>query len=136
MSSFTDILEDELIDHLFGIGTYASPVLSIGLYTANPTDSTTGTEVTNANNYARTADQTGTANWNTSSGGSTTNKLNIDFNQCQTATWGTVTAMAISDSATYGAGNQLMYDDFAGVAINVNDTARFPASTGITCAIT
>lgn len=135
MSSFKDFLEDELVDHLFGIGTYASPALHIGLYTANPSDSANGTEVTNANAYARTGDQTGTDNWNTSSGGSTTNKLNIDFAQA-TGNWGTVTAMAISDSGTHGGGNQLMYDDFTGVAINTNDTARFPASTGITVAIT
>lgn len=130
--SFSEYLEDEVIDHIFGIGTFGSPVLSIALYTATPTDvAGSGTEVTNANDYARTVNQTGTANWTTSDAGITKNKLNIDFPTCTPLTWGAVEAMAITDSPTYGAGNQQMWDDFTPVTINAGDTARFPATTGI-----
>ncbi len=85
--SFSEYLEDEVIDHIFGIGTFSSPVLSIALYTTTPTDvADSGAEVTDANDYARTADQAGTANWTTSAAGITKNRLNIDFAPCVTNT--------------------------------------------------
>ncbi len=130
--SFSEYLEDEVIDHIFGIGTFSSPVLSIALYTTTPTDvADSGAEVTDANDYARTADQAGTANWTTSAAGITKNRLNIDFDPCVTNTWGAVEAMAITNSAVYDSGDQQMWGSFTPVTIAVGDTARFPATTGI-----
>lgn len=39
MGSFSDYLEDELLDHLFGKSTFTSPTVYVALSTADPTDS-------------------------------------------------------------------------------------------------
>ena len=132
MASFSDYLEQGLLNHVFSLtGAFAQPIISIGLYTVIPTDvAGSGTEVLDSNAYARTADIKGASNWTKSGTTQVANDNNIDFTEA-TGNWGTVLAMAISDSATYGAGNQLMWSGFTGVAIETGDTARFVAATGV-----
>jgi hypothetical protein len=51
---FTDYAENKLIDYLFrGQASGTPSTWYVALYTTCPTDSTAGTEVTNANSYAR-----------------------------------------------------------------------------------
>ena len=53
-TDFTDYAENKLIDYLFrGQASGTPSTWYVALYTACPTDSTAGTEVTNACAYAR-----------------------------------------------------------------------------------
>jgi len=126
--SFKDATETAVLDHITGKTTYTLPTtVAVGLYTAAPTDSTAGTEVTNANAYAR-KDTSGT-DWNAASAGSTSNVNDLAFPQA-TGSWGTVNSFATSDSATYGGGSQIVWGDLtASKAIGNGDTAKFAGGT-------
>lgn len=111
MGSLSDYAETALVKHIF-LETAYSPAATIylALATADPTDAATGAsmnECANSGSYARTAiafsasasrrsTQTGAVTFPTASG-----------------SWGTVTHWAITDSATYGAGNVLAHGAFA-----------------------
>lgn len=146
MAAFTDYAENKILDFLFrgqaltGIngatataGTGPSN-LYIGLLTAAPTDSTTGTEVT-GNNYARVGVASSLTNWkstqndntaSTGTSGATSNTNIITFNTPTPAGWGTVTAVGIYDSASNG--NLLIYSTLTvSKTINAGDTVTFPA---------
>jgi len=107
MGSFTDYLENKVLDHVVGKTSFTMPaVVAVALFTAAPSDAGGGTEVTNANNYARKA--TAGTDWQAAASGATQNTAAITFN-VPSGSWGTVTHFAIMDSATYGAGNMLMW---------------------------
>ena len=126
--SFSDFLEAEYLDHHFNIGAFTAPTVhAVALYTAVPSDTGGGTEVTGGS-YARVDAGNGASNWSRATS-TITNDNNIDLGPA-TASWGTVVAFAIFDATT--AGNFLMWDDFTGVLIDNTDTARFAATTGIT----
>jgi len=96
MAGFSDYLEDELLDHVFGNAAYTSPAtVYAALYTAAPSDAGGGTEVTGGS-YARTAISFGAA-----SSGSVTNDTAVEF-PAATAGWGTVTHVGIFDASTSG----------------------------------
>ena len=108
-------------------GTLAGPYLA--LYTAAPSDSAAGTEVTGGA-YAR-ANTNGL--WATPSGSSPTtvsNNATITF-PTATASWGTIVAFALFDAST--GGNRLYWGDLtdATKAVASGDTASF-ASGAIT----
>jgi hypothetical protein len=126
--SLADGTEASLLDHLFAIATMTEyTAMWAALYTATPSDAGGGTECTGGS-YARDSIGIGGTNW-TRATSTVTNDNNIDFVQA-TAGWGTVTAMGVFSLVT--AGVLYFWDDFTGVAINTDDTARFPANTGIT----
>jgi hypothetical protein len=116
----TDYAQNKLVDYLFrGQASTAPSTWYVALYTACPTDSTAGTEVTNANGYARqsvgvnaltnwAATQGGTA---VSSGtaGTTSNLAAINFPTVTTSSWGTINCWGLVDSGTWGAGNIWVY---------------------------
>lgn len=105
MGSFTDYVENKVLDHITGKTSFTMPTtVAIALFTAAPSDAGGGTEVTNANNYARKA--TVGADWQAAASGATQNANAITFN-VPSGSWGTVTHFALMDSATYGAGNML-----------------------------
>ena len=120
MASFTDTLENELLDHVFLNAVYTSPTnVYLALYTANPSDAGGGTEVTNANAYARQAITFGAA-----SGGAIANTAAVTF-PTATGSWGTVSAVAILDSGTHGAGVMLAWADITDAAVGNGDTIEF-----------
>ena len=131
MSQMSDYLESTLLGHLFRTATFGKPtVVAIALCTAGPSDSSTGatiTEVTNANGYARQTLNPLDANWAAvGAGGLTDNVSAITFPVCTTATWGTITHVAILDSATHGAGNLWLYGTLAvSKVVGVGDTFKF-----------
>ena len=126
--SFSDYLEVELLDQIVGKTDWTMPTAYVALYTVPPTDSTAGTEVTDANAYARVT--TAGADWNAAAAGSISNNQDLTFPQCTTSTWGTVDSFALLDSATHGAGNILVWGDLtASKAIGVGDTAKFAGGT-------
>jgi hypothetical protein len=135
MSEMSDYLEDQLIKHLFRTGSFTKPtVLAFCLLTAATNDAGigqfstgSGTEVTNAGAYARIDRPPLDANWAATAGGNgqTSNVAAITYSQA-TASWGTVTDMAITDSATYDAGNMLFYSPVTtSRTIDSGDTAEF-----------
>ncbi len=119
MGSFSDFLENELLDHVFGAAAYTAPAtIYIAAFTATPGDAGGGTEVAGGS-YARVAKTNNATNFPAASGGLKSNGTPITFPQA-TANWGTVSAISAEDAAS--ASNQLGWDDFTGVPINTNDT--------------
>jgi hypothetical protein len=111
MAGFSDYAENNLIDHLFRDITFAkSAALHVALFTSDPTDAASGTEVSGGS-YARVSVAPGSTNWantqasgtgaSTGTGGATSNKNTITF-PAPTANWGSVTHFAIFDAATSG----------------------------------
>ena len=124
--SFSDFLELELLDHVFGAAAYTAPVtLYIALFTAAPTDAGGGTEVTGGS-YARVAVTNNATNFPAASAGAKSNGTEIAFTAA-TADWGTVVALGIFDAAS--AGNLLAWADLAAnKVVNNGDTAKFPVN--------
>ena len=121
--SFNNYLEDEILDHVFGGGDYTRPgTVYIALYTAAPSDTGGGTEVSGGS-YARAAVTNNATNFPASSGGAKSNGTEIAFTPA-TANWGTVVAFAILDASS--SGNFLAWGDVTpNKAINSGDTAKF-----------
>jgi hypothetical protein len=131
MAAMSNYLEDEIVKHIFRTGSFTKPtVLAVALCTAATTDAQTGatiTEVTNANNYARATLNPLDANWAATSGGNglTSNSSAITFNQAS-GSWGTITHIAIVDTATHGAGNVLFHGALTvSKTVNNGDTFSF-----------
>jgi len=120
---WTTVLVNEVLDHVFMNGAYTQPTLACALYTASPTDAGGGTECANANNYSRTADQSG--NFDAASGGASQNTAAISF-ATPSGSWGTVVAAALCSSATYGTGDPLLYGDVTSQEPTNGDTVEFP----------
>ena len=123
MGSFSDHWENEILDHIFGKGSYASPTIYVGLSTADPLDNGSGLAEPSGNSYARVV--TSSASWTTSSGGSLSNAGDITFPQA-TGSWGTITHFALFDAAS--AGNMLAHGALSqSKTITSGDTAKFAA---------
>lgn len=103
MAAMTDFLEVEIRKHVFRTGSYTKPTgLTIHLYTAAPSDTGGGTEVTGGSYASQTLNPLD-ANWTGASAtdGLTDNASAITF-PAPTANWGVVTHVAIKDqSANY-----------------------------------
>lgn len=124
--TFSDYTEDEVLDHILGVGSFTMPTVYLALCTGDPTDAGDGAsmnEVPDSNAYARVAVA---ANFGTpASGGSITNDSAIGFVEA-TGSWGEVTHYALVDSGTHGAGNMLAHSDLAvPKTIDDGDTPSF-----------
>lgn len=117
---FTDFAENKLVDYIFrGQSSGLPSTWYVALYTTCPTDSTAGTEVSNANAYARVSVGTNAlTNWAATQGGTsassgttatTSNLAAINFATVITSSWGTVNCWGLVDSGTYGGGNLWVY---------------------------
>ena len=123
MGSFSDHWENEILDHLFGKGTYTPPTIYVGLSTADPGDDGTGLAEPSGNGYARVA--TAAGDWNTASGGALDNASALEF-PTATGNWGTVTHFALFDAATDG--NLLAHGTLSqSKVIASGDVGRFAA---------
>lgn len=129
--SFSNTYEDKVMDHIFSKSAPLTPMLplSIGLCTANPTDSGTSTicyELADANGYARVVTIEG--NWNVSSGGIITNADAIVFPKA-TGDWGQATHFALFTSQLYGLGDLVMYGPLS-LPINIPTGYRVRFNAG------
>jgi hypothetical protein len=117
--SFSDYLENELLDHVLKTGDYSSPTnLYVALYTAAPTDAGGGTEVSGGG-YARVNHNS----WDAASGGASSNDGAITFSTASSA-WGEVVAVGILDATS--AGNLLMWADLTtSKTVSTGDVAEF-----------
>ena len=126
MGSASDFAENELLDHIMGVGSYTMPTVYIALCTADPTDAGTGAsmnEVADSNAYARVAIA---ADFGTpAASGTISNDGAIDF-VAATGSWGTITHFALLDSGTHGAGNMLLHGALGtSKAVGDGDTVSF-----------
>lgn len=118
MSSFSDFLENELLDHAFRNSAYTpAATIYMALYTAAPTDAGGGTEVTGGG-YARQTCTFGTA----ASGGSISNTAAVSWT-ASGANYGDVLAIGLFDAST--AGNLLAWDTITTATVNDGDTLNF-----------
>lgn len=124
MAAFSDYLENELLDHVLANGAFTAPTsIWIALYTAAPSDSGGGTEVTGGA-YARVeiAGATGRA-FSVAAAGTTDNDQDWDW-VTATANWGTVSHTSVMDAVT--AGNFLFHGALAASKVVDNgDTFKF-----------
>lgn len=96
MAEMSNYLENALINATLRNTAYTSPTtVYLALYTTDPTDADTGTEVSGGS-YARQSITFGAP-----SNGVSTNSAAIEFPQA-TGSWGTITHVAIRDALTVG----------------------------------
>lgn len=101
MSAASDYLENKILDHVLGGSDYTRPAtVYAALFTAGPTDSGGGTEVSGSG-YSRVAITNNATNWPNASGGLKRNGTAITF-PVSSGAWGTVTHWAIYDAASGG----------------------------------
>jgi len=96
MAEMSNYLENALINVTLRATSYTAPTtVYVALYTTDPTDADTGTEVTGGS-YARTS-----VTFGAPSNGVTTNNADVTFPTC-TSAWGTVTHIGLRDASTSG----------------------------------
>lgn len=132
-TSFTDFLENKLVDHLFRGTSYTAPAsIYVSLHTAACSDSSTGTEVSGGA-YARAAVSTGSTVWaNTQNSGTgvstgtngTTSNVGVITFAAPTANWGSVTHFGVFDALTTG---NMMICQSLGTAKTVNNGDAAPS---------
>ena len=124
--AFSDFLEDKLLKHTFTNTAYTPPTtLYVGLFTAAPSDTGGGTEIsTSSTGYAR---QTATFSVSGTSPTEANISSAIDF-PTATADWGTITHLAVFDAST--GGNMLAYSAATTSKTVANgDILRIPAGS-------
>lgn len=122
MSEMSNYLENALVNAVLRNTSYTSPAnVYLALYTTDPTDADSGTEVS-GNAYARQAITFGAP-----SDGVTTNSAAIEFPQA-TGSWGTVAYVGIRDASS--AGNLLFHTPLdASKTIATGDVFRVAAGS-------
>jgi len=121
MGSFSNHWENEVLDHLFGKGTYTPPTIYVALSTTDPGESGSGLDEPDSGGYARAATQA--SDWSSAAGGLIDNAAAIEFDAA-TGDWGTMTHFALFDAAT--GGNLLAHGSLTqSKAVSTGDSARF-----------
>tara|TARA_R110000787_G_scaffold92482_1_gene194303 strand:+ start:906 stop:1292 length:387 start_codon:yes stop_codon:yes gene_type:complete len=119
--SFSNFLETEILDHVFGAAAYTAPgTMYLALFTSNPDEDASGTEVsTSGTAYAR---QTVAF---TVSGNTASNTGAVEY-PTATAGFGTVTHVGVMDAST--SGNLMAYAALtSSKTILTGDVFRVPA---------
>jgi hypothetical protein len=105
-SSITNYHSDQILNVMRGTNITAPGTRAVALYTVSPTDvAGSGTEVTNANAYARQSVTFAVPAAFTGGGRYISNSAAVNFPQATPGAWGTIVAAQMLDSTTYGAGN-------------------------------
>lgn len=128
MGSFSDFLENELLDHVLGNAAYAAPsTVYVALSTADPLDTGAGMAEPSGFAYARQPVTNNLTNWPAAAGGAKANANLVAFPEA-TGSWGTITHFAIFDAIT--SGNMLMHGSLTvAKAIASGDVLQFPATS-------
>jgi len=96
MAEISNYLENAIINATLRNTTYTSPAtVYVSLWTSDPTDAGSGTEVSGGS-YARTA-----VTFGAPSNGVSTNSAAVEFPQA-TASWGSIGWIGINDASTSG----------------------------------
>ena len=121
MAEMSNYLETALINATLRNTSYTSPAtVYVGLYTSDPTDADTGTEVSGGS-YARTA-----VTFGSPSDGVSTNSAAVEFPQA-TGSWGTVGWIGILDASTSG---NLLYHTALDVSKTIDTGDIFKIAVG------
>jgi len=125
MSSFSDYTENLVLNYLLTTNSVTRPTAwYVGLFTAAPSDTGGGTEVSGSG-YARKATGTMTVTGTTTAA---SNSAAIEFAAASGGNWGTLTHAAIFDALT--GGNMLAWAPLATArTINDGDVFRVPAAS-------
>lgn len=121
MAEMSNYLENALINATLRNTSYTSPTtVYVGLYTSDPTDANTGTEVSGGS-YARTS-----VTFGAPSNGASLNSSAVEFPQA-TGSWGTVGWIGILDAATSG---NLLYHTALDVSKTIDTGDIFKIAIG------
>ena len=121
MAEMSNFLENALINATLRNTTYTSvATVYVSLWTSNPGDDASGTEVSGGS-YARTA-----VTFGAPSNGASTNSADVTF-PTATGSWGTVGWIGINDAATSG---NLLYHTALDTAKAIDSGDIFKISTG------
>jgi hypothetical protein len=121
MAEMSNYLENALLNATLRATTYTSvATVYVSLWTSDPTDAGSGTEVSGGS-YARTA-----VTFGAPSNGVTTNSADVTF-PTATASWGVVGWIGINDAATSG---NLLYHSPLDTSKTIDSGDIFKISTG------
>jgi hypothetical protein len=121
MAEMSNFLENALINATLRNTTYTSvATVYVSLWTSDPTDAGSGTEVSGGS-YARTS-----VTFAAPSNGVTTNDADVTFPTC-TSSWGTVGWIGINDAASSG---NLLYHSPLDTSKTIDSGDIFKISTG------
>jgi len=121
MAEMSNYLENALINGTIRGTTYTAPsTVYVGLYTTDPTDANTGTEVSGGS-YARTS-----VTFGAPSNGASLNSSAVEFPQA-TADWGTVGWIGLLDASTSG---NLLYHTPLDVSKTISNGDIFKIAIG------
>jgi len=117
MAELSNYLENKLLDHVLRNESFTSPTtVYVGLYTSDPSDDNSGTEVSGGS-YARQI-----LNVTTATGGIVTSSADVTFPQA-TAQWGTISHIGLLDALS--SGNLLMHTPLTtSRAVEVGDVLK------------
>lgn len=102
MTALSSYAERKLLDHVFKNTSYTSPNAYLGLFTSDPTDSASGTEVSGSG-YARIRiDNKMAAATTGSDNSSIVSNADITFSAASGGDFGTITHIGIFDALTSG----------------------------------
>lgn len=126
MASKSDYLENKVLDHCLGDGSFTMPAaVYLALCTVVPTDASTGATITEANYTGYARKQIAASDLSAAASGSKTNSAAITFAGC-TAGSSTVVGFAIVDASTNG---NILY--WGTVTSKTIDTSNTPATVAI-----
>ncbi len=121
MAEMSNFLENAIINATLRNTTYTSvATVYVSLWTTDPTDAGTGTEVSGGS-YARTA-----VTFGAPSNGVTTNSANVTF-PTATGSWGTVGWIGINDALSSG---NLLYHTALDASKTISSGDIFQITTG------
>ena len=121
MAEFSNYLENALINAVLRNTSYTSPTtVYVGLFTSDPTDAGSGTEVSGGS-YARTS-----ATFGAPSNGVSVTSADVTF-PTATASWGTVGWIGIYDNST---GGNLLFHTPLDVSKTIDSGDIFKISSG------
>ena len=121
MAEMSNYLENALINATLRNTTYTSvATVYVSLWTSDPTDAGSGTEVSGGS-YARTA-----VTFGAPSNGTSLNNADVTFPTC-TASWGTVGWIGINDALSSG---NLLYHTALDAAKTIDSGDIFKIATG------
>ena len=121
MSAMSNYLETALVNAVLRNTSYTSPTtVYVGLFTSDPTDAGSGTEVSGGS-YVRKA-----MTFDAPSNGATSNSSAVEFDQA-TASWGTITHFGLFDASS--SGNLLLHGALTtSKTIDTGDVFKFASS--------
>jgi hypothetical protein len=122
-AAISTYLANKILDHVLKNTSYTSPSkVYLGLYTSNPDNDNSGSEVS-GNNYARIETAFDSAS------GKTTDNAAVLTSNIASGSWGTITHFGILDAST--SGNLLFYGAFTASKTITNGEAAYVAAGDI-----